>query len=158
MESRFNLDQIDRKILLLIQENGRLTNAEIAEKVCLSPPACWKRIKRLETNFIQGYHATLNPQALGYGIFAFVNVMLESHSEKAMQSFEAEVCLMPNIVSCHNISGKYDYLLQIVVGSMEDFHRVGMRKIRELGNVKEVYTGFSLKEVKRSPIIPLENF
>lgn len=149
------LDETDRKILRLLQANGRLTNAEIAAQISLSAPACWKRLKRLEERVIQGYHTALNPKAIGLGIFAFVNVMLDNHSEKAMRAFEASVMAMPNVVACHNVSGKYDYLLQIVACDMTTFHEVGMRKLRELGNVKEVYTGFSLREVKRSHSLPL---
>ena len=68
---------------------------------------------------IQGYHATLNQQALGLGL-----IMLDSHSEKAMNNFEAGVMALPNVVACHNVSGKYDYLLQVVVQDMEAFHRI----------------------------------
>ncbi|KER67722.1 MULTISPECIES: Lrp/AsnC family transcriptional regulator [Burkholderia] len=150
-----DLDDTDRKILELLQADGRLANAEIAERVGLSAPACWKRLKRLETRVIQGYHATLNQQELGLGLFAFINIMLDSHSEKAMRTFEAGVMALPNVVACHNVSGKYDYLLQVVVRDMESFHQLAMHRIRTLGNIKEMYTGFSLKEIKRSTSLPL---
>lgn len=149
------LDDIDRTILKILQTDGRLSNAEIASRVSLSPPACWKRLKRLEEQVIQGYHATLNQQALGLGLFAFINIMLDSHSEKAMHNFEAGVMALPNVVACHNVSGKYDYLLQVVVPDMDAFHQVAMHRIRALGNIKEMYTGFSIKEIKRSTNLPL---
>lgn len=150
-----DLDDIDRTILQILQTDGRLSNAEIASRVSLSPPACWKRLKRLEEQVIQGYHATLNQQALGLGLFAFINIMLDSHSEKAMHNFEAGVMALPNVVACHNVSGKYDYLLQVVVPDMDAFHQVAMHRIRALGNIKEMYTGFSIKEIKRSTNLPL---
>ena len=150
-----DLDDIDRTILQILQTDGRLTNAEIASRVSLSPPACWKRLKRLEEQVILGYHATLNQQALGLGLFAFINITLDSHSEKAMRSFEAGVMALSSVVACHNVSGKYDYLLQVVVKDMEAFHELAMHRIRTLGNVKEMYTGFSLKEIKRSTNLPL---
>ena len=81
--------------------------------------------------------------------------MLDSHSEKAMNNFEAGVMALPNVVACHNVSGKYDYLLQVVVQDMETFHQVAMHRIRALGNIKEMYTGFSLKEIKRSTNLPI---
>ena len=81
--------------------------------------------------------------------------MLDSHSEKAMNNFEAGVMALPNVVACHNVSGKYDYLLQVVVQDMEALHQVAMHRIRALGNIKEMYTGFSLKEIKRSTNLPL---
>lgn len=150
-----DLDDIDRAILRILQTDGRLTNAEIATRVSLSPPACWKRLKRLEETVIQGYHATLNQKALGLGLFAFINITLDTHSEKAMRSFEAGVSALPNVVACHNVSGRYDYLLQVVVEDMDAFHSLAMHRIRTLGNVKEMYTGFSLKEIKRSTSLPL---
>lgn len=150
-----NLDDIDREILQILQADGRLTNTEIASRVNLSPPACWKRLKRLEEKVIQGYHATLNQQELGLGLFAFINIMLDSHSEKAMHNFEAGVLALPNVVACHNVSGKYDYLLQVVVRDMAAFHELLAYRIRALGNIKEIYTGFSLKEIKRSTSLPI---
>lgn len=149
------LDQTDRQILQILQTEGRLTNADIANRVSLSPPACWKRLKRLEEHVILGYHARLNQQALGLGLFAFISISLESHTVKAMRTFEAGVMSLPNVVACHNISGKYDYLLQVVVKDMEAFHELAMHRIRTLVNVKEMYTGFALKEIKRSTNLPL---
>lgn len=150
-----DLDKTDRAILKLLQADGRLSNAEMASRIGLSPPACWKRLKRLEDEVIRGYHAALEPKELGLGLFAFISIMLDSHSEKAMNHFESGVMALPNVVACHNVSGKYDYLLQVVVTDMEAFHELAMHKIRTLGNIKEMYTGFSLKEVKRSASLPL---
>ncbi|MDY7580738.1 MULTISPECIES: Lrp/AsnC family transcriptional regulator [Pseudomonas] len=149
------LDKVDRTILSIIQMNGRLTNAEIAARVSLSPPASWKRLKRLEEEVIDGYYATLNRKALGLNVFAFISITLDSHSEEAMDNFERGVDALPNVLACHNISGKYDYLLQVVVEDMDEFHKLAMFKIRRLGNIKEMYTGFSLREVKRSTTLPL---
>jgi len=149
------LDKVDRSILEIVQLNGRLTNAEIASRVSLSAPATWKRLKRLEEVVIEGYHALLNRKALGLNVFAFISITLDTHSEEAMDKFEQGVNALPSILSCHNISGKYDYLLQVVVKDMDEFHQLAMYKIRRLGNIKEMYTGFSLKEVKRSSTLPL---
>ena len=150
------LDKTDRTILQLLQADGRLANTEIASRVALSPPACWKRLKRLEEKVIRGYHASLEPKELGLGLFAFVSILLDDHSEKAMNRFESDVMTLPNVIACHNVSGKYDYLLQVVASDMEDFHELALNKIlRKLGNIKEMYTGFSLKEIKRSTSLPL---
>ncbi|MNL60484.1 Leucine-responsive regulatory protein [compost metagenome] len=97
----------------------------------------------------------LNRKALGLNVFAFISITLDTHSEEAMDKFEQGVNALPSILSCHNISGKYDYLLQVVVKDMDEFHQLAMYKIRRLGNIKEMYTGFSLKEVKRSSTLPL---
>lgn len=149
------LDETDKEILRILQKDGRLANAEIASRVSMSAPACWKRLKRLEESVIQGYHASIDPQALGLGLFAFISISLDSHSEKAMRSFEAGVMALTSVVACHNVSGKYDYLLQVVVADMDAFHELAMHRIRKLGNVKEMYTGFSLKEIKRSTSLPV---
>ncbi|MGJ7530740.1 Lrp/AsnC family transcriptional regulator [Variovorax sp. GB1P17] len=150
------LDKTDRAILQLLQADGRLANTEIASRVALSPPACWKRLKRLEEKVIRGYHASLEPRELGLGLFAFVSILLDDHSEKAMNRFESDVTALPNVIACHNVSGKYDYLLQVVATDMENFHELALNKIlRKLGNIKEMYTGFSLKEIKRSTSLPL---
>ncbi len=149
------LDSVDRAILEILQINGRLTNAEVASRINLSPPACWKRLKRLEEEVIVGYHATLNQEALGLGLFAFINITLDSHSEEAMQKFEQGIQKLPNVVACHTVSGRYDYLLQVVVKDMAAFHELALHRIRNLGNVKEMYTGFSLKEIKRSTCLPI---
>ena len=149
------LDKTDRAILQLLQADGRLANTEIAARVALSPPACWKRLKRLEQKLIRGYHAALEPRELGLGLFAFISIMLDSHSEKAMNRFESGVMALPHVIAYHNVSGKYDYLLQVVVTDMDAFHDLAMHKIRALGNIKEMYTGFSLKEIKRSTSLPL---
>ena len=149
------LDKVDRLILEIVQMNGRLTNAEIASRVSLSAPASWKRLKRLEDEVIEGYHAQLNRKALGLDVFAFINITLDTHSEEAMDHFERGINELPSVLACHNVSGKYDYLLQVVVKSMDEFHILAMHKIRRLGNIKEMYTGFSLKEIKRCPILPI---
>lgn len=149
------MDKIDRTILEILQVNGRLSNSEIAERVSLSPPACWKRLKRLEDEFILGYHAHLDREALGFSLFAFVSIILEGHSDKIMNDFEEGIKKIPNIIACHNISGRYDYLLQVVVKDINAFHDLAMNQIRAIGNIKEINTGFSLKEIKLSPHLPL---
>lgn len=93
------LDKVDRTILSIIQMNGRLTNAEIAARVSLSPPASWKRLKRLEEEVIDGYYATLNRKALGLNVFAFISITLDSHSEEAMDNFERGVDALPNVLA-----------------------------------------------------------
>jgi len=149
------MDRIDRAILEILQGNGRLSNAEIAERVSLSSPACWKRLKRLEEEVISGYHAHLDREALGLGLFAFVSIILDKHSDEVMNNFEQKIKQMPNIIACHNISGRYDYMLQVVVKDMNSFHDLEMNQIRAIGNIKEINTGFSLKEIKLPSQLPL---
>ena len=149
------LDQIDRTILQALQADGRLSNSDLAQRVGISAPACWKRLKRLEADCIAGYHAELDAKALGLNLLAFLSIMLDDHSEETMTGFESAVSKMPGVIACHNVSGKYDYLLQIIVRDMDDFHNLSMRQIRMLGCIKEMHTHFSIREIKRSGSLPL---
>ncbi|MBF0876651.1 Lrp/AsnC family transcriptional regulator [Gluconobacter cerevisiae] len=149
------LDQIDRMILRVLQADGRLSNSDLAQRIGISAPACWKRLKRLEADCIVRYHAELDSKALGLNLFAFLSIMLDDHSEETMTGFEKAVSEMPGVIACHNVSGKYDYLLQIIVRDMEDFHALSMRQIRMLGCIKEMHTHFSIREIKRSGRLPV---
>ncbi|MCK9782435.1 MULTISPECIES: Lrp/AsnC family transcriptional regulator [Enterobacterales] len=151
-----DLDKTDMGILKLLQEEGRLNNAEIAKRVFLSPPACWKRLKALENGVIKHYRAIIEPKHLGFNFYAFMNITLDLHSEDNMAHFEQEIMKIDNVISCHNISGRYDYMLQLVVKDMEDFHNVSMMKIRAIGNIKEMNTSFSIREIKPFKGFPIK--
>jgi Lrp/AsnC family leucine-responsive transcriptional regulator len=143
------LDRTDRAILALLQSDARLSATQIAERVALSTSPCWRRIKRLElTGFVRGYRAVLDERRLGYGITAFVSVMLERHTPAAGRAFEEAVRAIPQILACHNVSGRYDFLLHVVAADLEGFGRFARETIRALPGVKEMYSSFSLKEVK----------
>lgn len=151
-----DLDKTDMGILKLLQEEGRLNNAEIAKRVFLSPPACWKRLKTLEKGVIKSYRAIIEPKHLGFNFYAFMNITLDLHSEDNMAHFEQEIMKIDNVISCHNISGRYDYMLQLVVKDMEDFHNVSMMKVRAIGNIKEMNTSFSIREIKPFKGFPIK--
>lgn len=151
-----DLDKTDMWILKLLQEEGRLNNAEIAKRVFLSPPACWKRLKALEKGVIKSYRAIIEPKHLGFNFYAFMNITLDLHSEDNMAHFEQEIMKIDNVISCHNISGRYDYMLQLVVKDMEDFHNVSMMKVRAIGNIKEMNTSFSIREIKPFKGFPIK--
>ncbi len=145
----FPLDGTDRAILALLQTDARLSATQIAERVALSTSPAWRRIKRLEqTGLIRGYRAVLDERRLGYGVTAFVSVMLERHTPAAGRAFEEAVRAIPQILACHNVSGRYDFLLHIVAADLEAFGRFARDTVRALPGVKEMYSSFSLKEVK----------
>lgn len=149
--SEIELDEIDLKILHLLQEDGRISNARLAEMVALSPSPCWKRLKRLEASgIIRGYQAVLDRRALGLGVVAFVSILLENHSEKTCRSFESGALAMPEVVVCHNISGQHDYLLQVVTEDLESYSALVLNRLRKLPGVKEMQSTFSLRELKSS--------
>lgn len=109
------LDRTDKALLTALQGNARLTIAELAEKVSLTTSPCWRRVKLLEdSGLISGYQAVLSPKELGYGVTAFVSLMMASHTKEMARNFEQRLLDIPEIVACHNISGRYDFLLEVV--------------------------------------------
>ncbi len=150
------LDAIDVKLLEALQDEGRLTNAELADRVALSPSPCWRRLKRLEgEGVIRGFQAILDRRKLGLGVTAFVSILLENHSEVTARAFEAGVAALPEIVSCHNVSGHFDFLLQVVAEDLDSFSHLVLNRVRTLPGVKEINTSFSLKEVKATSRLPI---
>jgi DNA-binding Lrp family transcriptional regulator len=150
------LDAVDRKLLNALQRDGRSTVGELAELVSLSQSPCWRRVKQLEeSGLIEGYHARLSRRKLGYGVTGFVQLQMENHTPEASASFERAVVALPQVLSCHNLSGRYDYQLEIVGIDLESFAEFVRTQIRALPGVREISTSFSLKEVKNSLALPI---
>ena len=152
-----SLDRIDLKILDALQKNGRLTNAELADKAGLSLSPCWRRLKRLEEcGVIEGYQAVLDRRALGLGVTAFVRVDIERHTPAMERRFEDAIADLPEIVSCHVISGEGAFMLIVMTESLESFSNFALNTLMALPGVKDTQTSFSLKEVKKSSYLPLK--
>ena len=150
------LDRVDRALLAELQANARLTVAELAERVALTASPCWRRVKRLEDEgYIQGYRAMLSPEALGYGVTAFVSVMMGSHSQQLAREFEARVAAIPEIIACHNVSGRYDFMLEVIAPDLKAFGEFARNVLQALPGVKEIYSSFSLKAVKEVRLLPV---
>ena len=116
------LDRIDRRILTVLQAEGRLTNQALAERVALSPSACLARVRRLErAGVIQGYHARLSPFMLDIGMVLFAEVTLKAHGTAELSRFEAALETIPQVVEASHVSGAYDYLLKVVVADMAEW-------------------------------------
>lgn len=155
-DSSRELDAIDRRILDALQADGRLTMAQLAEKVSLSPSPCWRRVQMLErAGFILGYHARLDRRRLGLGVHGFVALRMENHTPRTAASFERQVVALPEVIACQNLSGQYDYQLEVVAADHEAFARLVREKIRSLPGVKDIYTSFTLNEVKRGGALPI---
>lgn len=151
------LDRIDRQILQALQVNARLTAAELAEKVSLSQSPAWRRVLILErSGFILGYHAVLDRQRLGFGVHGFVNLRMENHAPRTAASFEREVVALPEVIACQNLSGQYDYQLELVDADHEAFAKLVREKIRQLPGVKEIHTSFTLKNIKSGGALPVD--
>ncbi len=149
-------DSIDQAILLALQRDARQTMAELAEQVSLSQSPCWRRVRHLEeSGVIEGYHASLSRKHLGYGVTGFIHLQMQNHTPEVTAAFEREVVALPQVVSCHNLSGNYDFLIEAVEVDLESFSALVRNKIRSLPGVKEIATSFSLKEVKAAGILPV---
>jgi len=158
------LDAIDRRILAILQRNGRLSNQEIAERVSLSPSPCLRRIRRLEeSGVIRGYVALLDPQKIGLGLLAFVNVRLEKRGPAASahagathaELFRAAVQAWPEVIACHAMTGDMDYLLRVQVEDMAHFSRFVQQQLLHHPSVIDVKTSFSLDTFKETTALPL---
>lgn len=150
------LDQTDLAILRELQADGRLSNARLAEKLSLSETPSWRRIKRLEADgFIEGYQANLSRKKLGYSVVALVQVTLGNHAGEAPLQFEKLVASMPEILSCHNVTGDCDYMLQIVASDLDAYGAFVRDQLRKLPGVTSIRSNLSLREVKSSSALPI---
>ena len=161
--SKINLDKTDLKILSILQANGRLTNQEVAEKVNLSPSPCLRRIRNLEeSGVIRQYVALLDPDKIGLGLLAYVNVRLEKHSDSPAGSsrspradFAASVENWPEVVACYAMTGEMDYLLRVHVEDMEHFSQFMMETLLKHPAVLDVKSSFALQRIKDTTALPL---
>lgn len=149
-----SLSASDVKLLTALQQDGRLTTAELAERAGLSSSACWRRIKALEEDgTITGYHARVAPQAFGYAVTAFVLITVASHQDEDAVAFETAIQLMPEITACHAVSGTPDFIVQVVAEGLDSYADGVLMKLRRLPGVREIKTSFILKELKGTPVI-----
>jgi Lrp/AsnC family leucine-responsive transcriptional regulator len=151
-----SLDRTDLRLLAVLQSEGRITNAELAERVSLSPSACLRRLQRLEADkVITGYAAQVDPQAVGLGLQAFVRIQLAQHEADAIESFVQRVGEWEEVVACHALTGDMDYLMHVYVQDLEHFSRFLLDHLLNASGVADVNSSFVLRTVKRSPSLPL---
>ncbi len=151
-----DLDKTDIKILAALQQNGRLTNVELADAVALSPSPCLRRLKHLEeSGIVQRYVALLDPARIGLGLQAFVNVTLEKRGSPHMQSFLLAVQHWPEVVSCYAMTGEMDYMLHVYFEDLAHFSRFVMNELLAHPGVEDLRSSFVLNDVKRSTALPL---
>ncbi|MGY6518106.1 MAG: Lrp/AsnC family transcriptional regulator [Lysobacteraceae bacterium] len=153
---RATLDRTDIAVLDVLQREGRITNAELAQRVNLSASACLRRVQRLEADgVIAGYGARLDPARLGLGLSAFVRVQLKSHEADAVEAFVQRVQGWEQVVACHALTGDMDYLLHVVVADLEHFSRFLLDRLLNAAGVADVNTSFVLRTVKERRALPL---
>ena len=156
MAESLSLDRTDLRLLALLQQDGRATNAEIAGQVNLSPSACLRRIQRLEAaGVIRGYAALVDPKSVGLGLQAFVRVQLEKHGQLGLDPFIGGVNSWDEVVACHALTGDMDYLLHVVVQDLEHFSQFLLDKLINATGVADVNSSFVLRTVKQTRALPL---
>ena len=150
------LDRIDRHILALLQDDGRMTNVELAERVGLTAPPCLRRVRALEEGgAIKGYHADLDAARLGYPITVFAMVSLRSQAEHDLSAFEEHVAGIAEIRECHMLNGEIDFILKIVARDLKSFQEILTTHLTPAPNVASVKTSLTIRTAKAVSGIPV---
>ena len=153
---RIRLDRIDRRILQCLQEDGRMTNVELARRAGITAPPCLRRVRALEeAGLIRGYHAALAPEALGYPVTVFAQVGLASQAESDLMAFEDLVRSWPEVREAHMLAGETDFLLKIVATDWDSYQRFLSTKLTSAPNVAHVKSAMTLRVSKAEPGVPL---
>jgi len=152
------LDSVDRRILDVLQVEGRVSNVALAERVHLSASPCLRRVKALEDDgVIAGYRAILDREAVGLGLTVFVEIKVEGHSERLASALEDAVANMPEVVSCHMVSGMADFLAEVVVPDLAAYERFLTERLLVLPMVGDVRSNFAIREIKSAGPLPLDH-
>jgi DNA-binding Lrp family transcriptional regulator len=150
------LDRIDLQILKEMQENGRITNAALAEKVGITAPPCLRRVRNLEkAGYVRGYHAVLDAEALGYRLTIFAQVFLASHAEDDLKRFESAVHSYPEVRECYMLAGEADFLLRIVAPDWESYQTFLTQSLTKTPNISQIKSWLSIRGSKHTPGVPV---
>ncbi len=153
---RERLDDLDRAILRLLQDDGRISNAELARRVGLSPPSVLQRVRRLETlGFVQRYCAHLDPGKMGFSLTVFAMVSISLHHEEAIETFRRAVTDIPEVLECFHVSGDFDFLLRVLVRDMADYERLIRERLSRIGGIGKIHSSFVLATTKSTCVLPL---
>lgn len=154
---RVKLDRIDRRILADLQADGRMTNVELARRAGISAPPCLRRVRALEeAGYIKGYHAEIEPHALGFNVTVFAHVGLNSQAEADLRSFEELVLGWPEVRECHMLAGETDFLLKIVAHDWDDYQRFLTSKLTAAPNISHVKSSLAIRNSKHQPGVPID--
>jgi len=152
------LDRTDHRILALLQEDGRRSNVEIAERVALSPSPCLRRIKRLEaTGVIRGYRAIIDRDAVGVGLTVLIGIKIGQHSKENAAILQDTLVSMPEVVSCHMVSGSADFIAEIVVTDLQEYERLLTARLLVLPMIVDLRSNISLRRIKSEAPLPLKS-
>ena len=154
---RVRLDQIDNRILRDLQDNGRMTNVELAKRAGISAPPCLRRVRALEeAGLIRGYHATVDAKELGFTVTVFAQVGLASQAEADLEAFEALVLSWPEVRECHMLAGETDFLLKVVARDWDAYQQFLTSRLTSAPNVSHVKSALAIRTTKLQPGVPIE--
>ncbi|AVM76081.1 Lrp/AsnC family transcriptional regulator [Magnetospirillum gryphiswaldense] len=154
---RVKLDRIDRRILADLQADGRMTNVELARRAGISAPPCLRRVRALEeAGYIKGYHAEIEPHALGFNVTVFAHVGLNSQAEADLRAFEDLVLGWPEVRECHMLAGETDFLLKIVAHDWDDYQRFLTTRLTAAPNISHVKSSLAIRNSKHQPGVPID--
>ena len=150
------LDDTNRRILDLLQEDSSITNAELARRIGLAPASTLERVRRLEQNgIIAKYVAVVNPEKVGMPITAIVEIAMSNHSAAAIDLFAGAVAEIPEILECHHVAGEKDFVLKVVTKDMRSYEKIALEKIATMPNIGRITTVFVLSTMKRAGGVPM---
>ena len=150
------LDSVDRQMLAILQSEGRISNAALAERLHLSPSPCLRRLRALEREgLISGYRAVLDRAKLGLGLTVFVELKVEGHSDRTAAAISEAVIALPEVIAAHIVSGAADFLLEVVVPDLPAYERLLFETLLRLPNVADIRSNFALRTVKPAGPLPL---
>ncbi|MEQ8626360.1 Lrp/AsnC family transcriptional regulator [Ekhidna sp.] len=151
-----NMDDIDKKLVSLLQKNGKLTMKELSAELGLSITPIYERLRRLERNgVITGYHASVNPKKAGFGFEVFSSVTLESHKSEYLREFEIEIEKFSEVMECYHLAGTFDFLVKVLVHDMDEYAEFVNLKLARLNNIRLVQSMMVLKKIKQTAVLPL---
>jgi len=152
------LDTYDKRILEILQADGRISNQELADRIGLSPSPCLRRVRALEeAGIIEGYRALLNAKALGLNLIAFISISMDRHTPERFENFDAQVTAMPEVLECSLITGRdADYQLKVIVRDMEAYQDLLLNKLTRIEGVSGVHSSFVLRQVLERTALPVE--
>lgn len=150
------LDQTDRKILEILQRQGRITNAQLSKDIELSPAPTLERVKKLENSgVIMSYHAKLDTKALGLGVTTFVNVKLAKHNKENNATFLQKIDAIPEVIECHHVTGNSHYLLKVITTDIEEYQTILLDKLSEIEEIDDLQSMVVLSTPKDTKTIPV---
>ena len=154
--ARVKLDTVDMKILTRLQDEGRITNVDLAREAGITAPPCLRRVRALEkAGYIKGYHAELDHKSLGFGITVFALVRLHNQAEADLQAFEKYVSTLPEVRECYMLNGEIDFILKVVARDLDSFQQFLTTELTPTPNVASIKTSLTIRNIKNLPGVPL---